>query len=66
MDHGVKPNDEVGLNLVNWANNGPCIKTIKVMNLELGFGPIKGNGHDGFGGPLFAKIIMLCNDLFIM
>ena len=44
VDHGVKPNKEVGPNLVNWANNGPCIKTIKVMDLELDLSPIEGNG----------------------
>ena len=61
---GVKPNKEVGPNLVNWANNGPCIKTFKVMDLELGLGPIKENGNDGLSGPL-AKIVMLCNDLVL-
>jgi len=40
MDHGVKPNKEVGPTLVNWANNEPCIKTFKGMDLELGLGPI--------------------------
>ena len=53
VDHGVKPNKEVGPNLVNWANSGPCIKTILC--------PIKHNGHDGLSGT-FAKFVMLYND----
>ena len=59
MDHGVKPNKDVRPNLVNWANNGPCIRFIKVMDLELGFDPIKGNGHDGLSGTFLPSFYVV-------
>ena len=37
----MRPNQGVGTNLVNWANNGLCIRTFKVIDLVLGLNPIK-------------------------
>ena len=44
MDHGVRPNKEVGPNLVNWANSGLMYLDLQDKDLVLGFGPTKGNG----------------------
>ena len=48
--------------MVNWANNGLRIMTFKVMELELGLGPIKRMDWMDCVDPL-VRIVMLCNDL---
>ena len=47
MDHGVRPNKEVGPNLVNWANSGLICMDFQVKDLMWDLGPTKGNGHNG-------------------
>ena len=44
VDHGVRPNKEIGPSLVNWANSGLVYMDFQVKDLVWGFGPSKGNG----------------------
>ena len=41
VHHGVRPNKEVGPNLVNWANNGLISMDFQVKDMVWDLGPTK-------------------------
>ena len=44
VDHGFKPNKEIGPNLVNWANSGLMYLDLQYKDLVWDTGPIKRMG----------------------